>query len=71
MVVGEKFQKKDGARDFFLSIAKSGRGVNFERFLTGPPLEAGAGASVDRREERVIGGGGRTKGAWSGVWWWW
>lgn len=54
VVDGEKFQKKAGARDFFLSIALSVRRGpwNLDRFLTSPPLGAGRGSSLDRREKR-------------------
>lgn len=56
VVDGEKF-RKDGAKDLFFSIAKSRRrgAWNFGRFLTGPPLIACAGASVDRREIGLLG----------------
>jgi hypothetical protein len=52
VVDGEKFQKKAGARDFFLSIALSVRrgSWNLDRFLTSPPLGAGRDSSLDRRE---------------------
>jgi hypothetical protein len=48
VVDGEKFQKKAGARDFFLSIALSvWRGPwNLDRFLTSPPLGAGRESSL-------------------------
>lgn len=45
VVVGEKFQKKAGAKDFFFSIAENvPRGLN-NRFLLNPP-DAGRESSL-------------------------
>lgn len=41
VVLGVKFQKKEGAKDFFFSMAERERrgALNRRRFVTGPPLD--------------------------------
>ena len=53
VVDGEKFQKKAGARDFFLSIALIVRRapLNWKRFLTKPFRGAGRGSRLGQFEE--------------------